>query len=117
MKVKVSTLVIVAVAGLILLSTAAVAQEDAYSCIDRHPNGVEVWGCYQGEPYWNIAEFAGDRPMVSGGTLYTPSKRRGSPGMGQRIVDNAVFDAKWRTEAEINRKVEQRIGKALDKIF
>lgn len=96
---------------------ASAQQTDAYTCIDRHPNGVAVWGCYNGEPYWNIAEYAGDAPMISGGTLYTPSQRKRSPGMGGRIIDNAFHDLSWRTEAEINRKVEKGINKAMDKLF
>ena len=108
---------LILIATLIFAPMALGQQTDAYTCIDRHPNGVAVWGCYDGEPYWNIAPFAGDRPMISGGTLYTPSQRRAEPGMGGRIVNHAFEDAKWRTEAEINRKVETSIGKALDKIF
>ena len=96
---------------------AAYAQEDASECIEKHPNGVTVWGCYEGEPYWDIAEFAGEKPMVSGGTLYTPSKRPKELGMGGRIIENAVWNAKWRTEAEINRKIERGIGNVLDKAF
>ena len=103
--------------GGVFASAAALAQEDAYTCIDRHPNGVEVWGCFNGEPYWHIAEFAGDRPMVSGGTLYMPSRAKRPMGMGGRIVDNAINDVKWRTEAEINRKVERKIGDVLNKVF
>ena len=100
-----------------VLAMPAIGQEDAYTCIDKHPNGVEVWGCYDGEPYWDIAGYAGKVPMVSGGTLYTPSKRPKELGMGGRIVENAAWSAKWRTEAEINRKVESEIGRVLDKVF
>ena len=117
MKEKIQIAVIIIVATIAVASMPAIAQEDAYTCIDRHPNGVEVWGCFDGEPYWHIAQFAGDRPMVSGGTLYMPSQKRREPGMGGRIVNNAIHDAKWRTEAEINRKVERKIGDVLNKIF
>ena len=109
--------IVAAALGIAVLAMPAIAQEDAYTCIDRHPNGVEVWGCFDGEPYWQLAQFAGDRPMVSGGTLYMPSHARREPGMGGRIVNNAIHDAKWRTEAEINRKVERKIGDVLNKIF
>ena len=108
---------IIAIVIAIWSLSASAQQTDAYTCIERHPNGVEVWGCFNGEPYWNIAEFAGDQPMLSGGTLYMPSRARSNPGMGARIVDNAVHDLKWRTEAEVNRKVEQRINKIMDKLF
>ena len=96
---------------------AANAQEDASECIDKHPNGVAVWGCYEGEPYWDIAEFAGEKPMVSGGTLYMPSKHKRAPGMGGRIINNSINSASWQFEAEVNRKVEKGIYKAMDKIF
>ena len=96
---------------------AANAQEAASECIDKHPNGVTVWGCYEGEPYWDIAEFAGEKPMVSGGTLYMPSKHKRAPGMGGRIINNSINSASWQFEAEVNRKVEKGIYKAMDKIF
>jgi len=114
---KIKFAIVAALLGAAVLAMPAIGQEDAYTCIDKHPNGVTVWGCYQGEPYWDIAEYAGDVPMVSGGTLYTPSKRPKELGMGGRIVENAVWNAKWRTEAEINRKVEEGIGRALNKVF
>lgn len=96
---------------------AANAQEDASECIDQHPNGVTVWGCYEGEPYWDIAEFGGEKPMVSGGTLYMPSKNTQPPGMGGRIINNSIHSATWQFEAEVNRKVQNGIYKAMDKIF
>ena len=96
---------------------AANAQEDASTCIDQHPNGVTVWGCYEGEPYWDIAEFAGEKPMVSGGTLYVPSKHKRDPGMGGRIINNTFNTASWQFEAEVNRKVQNEIYKGLNKIF
>ena len=114
---KIKFAIVVALLGGAVLAMPAIGQEDPYTCIDRHPNGVVVWGCYQGEPYWDIAEYAGEVPMVSGGTLYTPSKRRKEPGMGGRIIENAIWNAQWRTEAEINRKIERGIGKAIDKVF
>ena len=114
---KIKFAIVTAVLGIAIWAMPAIGQESAYSCIDRHPNGVEVWGCYQGEPYWDIAEYAGEVPMVSGGTLYTPSKRPKELGMGGRIVENAIWNAKWRTEAEINRKIERGIGRTLEKVF
>ena len=98
-------------------ASAAHAQEDASTCIDQHPIGVTVWGCYEGEPYWDIAEFAGEKPMVSGGTLYMPSKHKRDPGMGGRIINNTFNTASWQFEAEVNRKVQNEIYKGLNKIF
>ena len=92
-------------------------QEASYTCADRHPNGVEVWGCYEGEPYWHIAAFGGDRPMVSGGTLYMPSKAKAEVGMGGRIVENATHNFSWQFEAEANRKVEAEIRRVIEKLF
>ena len=117
MKQNIKLLVVVALFGAAIYSMPSIGQTDAYTCIDRHPNGVEVWGCYQGEPYWNIAEYAGEQPMISGGTLYMPSRAKKPMGMGGRIVDNAVWNAKWRTEAEINRKVENKINDIMRKVF
>ena len=114
---KIKFAIVVVLLGAAIYSMPSIGQTDAYTCIDRQPNGVEVWGCYQGEPYWNIAEFAGEQPMVSGGTLYMPSRAKKPMGMGGRIVDNAVWNAKWRTEAEINRKVENKINDIMRKVF
>ena len=111
MKEKIQIAVIALVATIAVASMPAIGQEDAYTCIDRHPNGVEVWGCFEGEPYWSIAQFAGDRPMVSGGTLYMPSQAKRPMGMGGRIVDNAVTSAKWQFEAKVNRKVQEKLYK------
>ena len=102
---------------LVLITLPVLGQEDAYTCIDKHPNGVEVWGCFEGEPYWHIAAFAGERPMISGGTLYMPSKEQKPLGMGGRIVDNAITTTKWQVEGEVNRKVEERIYEIMDKVF
>ena len=95
--------------GAAVLAMPAIGQEDAYTCIERHPNGVEVWGCYQGEPYWHIAEYAGQAPMISGGTLYMPSRAKRPMGMGARIIDNAIRTTRWQAEAKINRKIEEKI--------
>lgn len=102
---------------LVFISLPAIGQDDPYTCIERHPNGVEVWGCYQGEPYWNIAEYAGDTPLISGGTLYMPSRSKKRMGMGDRIIENAITTTQWQFESRVNRKVEERIFKTMEKIF
>ena len=100
-----------------LVSFPVWGQESPDTCIDRHPNGVEVWGCYGGEPYWDIAEFGGDRPMVSGGPLYVPSKRKEPVGMGGRIIENAVNTTKWQFESRVNREVDETIYEIMEKVF
>ena len=100
-----------------LVSFPVWGQESPDTCIDRHPNGGEVWGCYDGEPYWDIAEFGGERPMVSGGTLYVPSKRKKEPGMTDRIIDRAVRNTKWQFESRVNNEVDKNIYKVMEKIF
>ena len=109
MKDKIKFAIVVALLGAAVLAMPAIGQEDPYTCIDRHPNGVEVWGCYQGEPYWDIAQYAGEVPMVSAGTLYMPSKAKRPMNMGERIVDNAITSFKWKVEAEANRKIDRAI--------
>ena len=105
------------VCTLLVAAPFALSQEASYTCADRHPNGVEVWGCFEGEPYWHIAVFAGDRPLVSGGTLYMPSQQQKDPGMVGRVITNATDSFSWQFEAEVNRKVEGEIRRALDKVF
>ena len=105
------------VAVIALVSLPVVGGE----CPDRYPvgdpNGVEVWGCYVGEPYWHIAAFGGDRPIVSSGTLFMPSKAEPELGMGGRIVNRAVDSMKWQVESNINHKVDETIYKTMKKVF
>lgn len=93
------------------------AQVETSECPEVHGNGAEIWGCFEGQPYWQIAAFAGERPMVSGGTLYMPSRATRDPGIGERILENAAHSITWQFEAETNRKVEAEIRRVLDKVF
>ena len=55
--------------------------------------------------------------MVSGGTLYMPSKAKREMGTGGRVITNATDTISWLFKAEVNRKVEGEIRRGLDKAF
>ena len=88
----------------------AVAQE-------YHANGVEIWGYYEGEAYWHITEYGGKLPMVSGGTLYVPSKKKAPKTASDRVVENATTGAATAIESGINNTIDRLIYDLSNKIF
>ena len=107
----------VAVIVIALVSLPVVGEE----CPNRYPvgdpDGVEVWGCFEGDPYWDIEVFGGDRPLVSGGTLFVPTKDEPEVGMGGRIVNRAVDSVLWQVESNINHTVDEAIYETMKKVF
>lgn len=74
------------------------------------PEGVEIWGCYEGEAYWSITPYGGDLPQVSGGTLYVPAKKvEKQTTMGGRIVDRAVDNTLQTVEGAVSNGIDRHI--------
>lgn len=86
-------------------TATAFAQEECAG-----PQGVEIWGCYEGEAYWSIVPYGGDLPQVSGGTLFVPSKKvEKQTTMGGRIVDRAVEQTAMTVENSISNGIDRHI--------
>lgn len=74
------------------------------------PEGVEIWGCYEGQAYWSIVPYGGDLPQVSGGTLFVPSKKvEKQTTMGGRIVDRAIEQTAMTVENSISNGIDRHI--------
>ena len=96
--------------GFVFGVSAAYAQDDASTCKQNHPDGIEVWGCFEGQPYWSISEYGGEKPMISGGTLYVPSNRVvEEPGMGGRIVSRTITQTTTVVENSITNGIDRHI--------
>jgi hypothetical protein len=74
------------------------------------PEGVEIWGCYEGQAYWSIVPYGGDLPQVSGGTLFVPSKKveKQTTATG-RIVDRAIEQTAQTVENSISNGIDRHI--------